>query len=87
MLKLKNIVSRFSIGLGVAFGMMLVLTLSVFFLRYNFTTLVERIPGAIPPLPEGEMMCTMEAKQCADGSYVGRSGPNCEFAPCSEMVQ
>lgn len=26
--------------------------------------------------------CTMDAKQCPDGSYVGRSGPNCEFAPC-----
>ncbi len=26
--------------------------------------------------------CTMEAKACPDGSYVGRQGPNCEFAPC-----
>lgn len=26
--------------------------------------------------------CTEEAKLCADGSYVGRSGPKCEFAPC-----
>jgi len=26
--------------------------------------------------------CTMEAKQCPDGSYVGRIGPNCEFASC-----
>lgn len=26
--------------------------------------------------------CTMEAKQCPDGSYVGRTGPSCEFAPC-----
>lgn len=26
--------------------------------------------------------CTQEAKQCPDGSYVGRTGPNCEFAPC-----
>jgi len=26
--------------------------------------------------------CTMEAKQCADGSYVSRTGPNCEFAEC-----
>lgn len=26
--------------------------------------------------------CTLEAKQCSDGSYVGRTGPNCEFAPC-----
>lgn len=26
--------------------------------------------------------CTMEALQCPDGSYVGRQGPRCEFAPC-----
>ena len=26
--------------------------------------------------------CTEEAKVCADGSAVGRTGPNCEFAPC-----
>jgi hypothetical protein len=26
--------------------------------------------------------CTQEAKQCPDGSYVSRTGPNCEFADC-----
>ena len=26
--------------------------------------------------------CTQEAKICPDGSYVGRVGPNCEFAQC-----
>jgi hypothetical protein len=26
--------------------------------------------------------CTADAKLCPDGSYVGRSGPNCEFDPC-----
>lgn len=26
--------------------------------------------------------CTMEAKLCPDGSYVGRVGPNCEFEAC-----
>lgn len=26
--------------------------------------------------------CTMEAKICPNGSSVGRTGPNCEFAPC-----
>jgi nitrosocyanin len=26
--------------------------------------------------------CTMEAKVCPDGSSVGRTGPNCEFAAC-----
>lgn len=29
-----------------------------------------------------EVMCTLEAKLCPDGSYVGRSGPKCEFTPC-----
>ncbi len=29
--------------------------------------------------------CTEEALQCPDGSYVGRSGPNCEFV-CPDTV-
>jgi hypothetical protein len=28
--------------------------------------------------------CTMDAKICPDGSTVGRTGPNCEFAECPE---
>lgn len=28
---------------------------------------------------EDMVMCTMDAKQCSDGSWVGRTGPNCEF--------
>lgn len=27
--------------------------------------------------------CTLEAKQCPDGSWVGRIGPECRFEPCS----
>ncbi len=30
------------------------------------------------PLPE-ETLCTQDAMQCPDGSYVGRTGPNCDF--------
>lgn len=30
--------------------------------------------------------CTMEAKLCPDGSSVGRTGPNCEFATCPEEM-
>ena len=26
--------------------------------------------------------CTQEAKRCSDGSFVGRTGPDCAFAPC-----
>ncbi|MFH1229051.1 MAG: hypothetical protein V1678_01330 [Candidatus Aenigmatarchaeota archaeon] len=29
--------------------------------------------------------CTMEAKMCPDGSYVGRIAPSCEFAPCPSV--
>ena len=32
---------------------------------------------------DGAIGCTQEAKLCPDGSYVGRSGPNCEFV-CPE---
>ena len=33
------------------------------------------------PIPE-PVACTQEAMLCPDGSYVGRAGPNCEFATC-----
>lgn len=33
-------------------------------------------------LPEKPIACTADAKLCSDGSYVSRTGPNCEFAPC-----
>ena len=32
----------------------------------------------------GPVACTMEAKLCPDGSYVGRIPPKCDFAPCPE---
>lgn len=33
------------------------------------------------PLNEGDLVaCTADAMQCPDGSWVGRTGPNCEFA-------
>jgi hypothetical protein len=38
---------------------------------------------AASPEPDGALKaCTEEAKVCPDGSSVGRTGPNCEFAPC-----
>ena len=32
-----------------------------------------------------QVACTQEAKQCPDGSYVSRTGPNCEFAACPSI--
>ena len=37
--------------------------------------------------PMGQVACTQEAKLCPDGSYVGRQGPNCEFAECPNAVE
>ncbi len=33
--------------------------------------------NVMPPIA-----CTMDAKQCSDGTYVSRTGPRCEFASC-----
>ncbi|MBU6490708.1 hypothetical protein KGQ25_00880 [Patescibacteria group bacterium] len=36
----------------------------------------------IAKAPTGTQGCTQEAKLCPDGSSVGRTGPNCEYAAC-----
>ena len=46
----------------------------------------QDITSVKPEPPQGpdpdQIACTQEAKLCPDGSSVGRTGPNCEFAPC-----
>ncbi|KKR80182.1 MAG: hypothetical protein UU73_C0006G0010 [Candidatus Daviesbacteria bacterium GW2011_GWA1_41_61] len=37
---------------------------------------------ASSPSTSSPRICTQDAKKCPDGSYVSRTGPNCEFAPC-----
>lgn len=34
------------------------------------------------PMTSEPVACTMDALLCPDGTAVGRTGPNCEFAPC-----
>lgn len=45
----------------------------------SFPTLA---PTAKISPPGSGAICTMDAKQCPDGSWVGRQPPRCEFAPC-----
>lgn len=40
-------------------------------------------PPVSPSPQEEAVFCTMDAMQCPDGSFVGRSGPKCEFI-CSD---
>lgn len=44
---------------------------------WAFFALNKQVAQPIQPLA-----CTQEAKQCPDGSYVGHTGPKCEFAAC-----
>lgn len=37
-----------------------------------------------PSPSSSQTACSQEAKQCPDGSYVGRTGPNCEFSACPQ---
>lgn len=50
----------------------------------------QETPTDLPtsfPESEDPVMCTLEAKLCPDGSYVGRTGPKCEFSLCPGEVQ
>lgn len=38
--------------------------------------------GTVQGSVSGGTVCTLDAKECPDGSYVGRVGPSCEFAAC-----
>lgn len=37
------------------------------------------LPGIGMPVEEEQVFCTADAMECPDGSWVGRTGPNCEF--------
>ncbi len=50
-------------------------------LLHQIAQLQEQLKS-IKPDP---VACTQEARQCPDGSWVGRSGPNCEFASCEGL--
>jgi hypothetical protein len=47
--------------------------------QYNFP--IEFLPEYCTQItkPLIQVVCAMDAKMCPDGSYVGRTGPKCEF--------
>lgn len=54
------------------------------FMYYGLQTFEskEQCLRASEPLGESNCACTMDAKMCFDGSYVGRVCPDCKFAEC-----
>lgn len=39
---------------------------------------------ASPSATDQTIVCTDDVKSCTDGTFVGRTAPNCEFLPCPE---
>jgi hypothetical protein len=72
---------------GICIALMVILAVSFIVFTYfppKFFLFHDPVSGeyGIVNNGNGSRACTMEAKICPDGSAVGRSGPNCEFAEC-----
>lgn len=57
----------------------------VVLLAAGYLILAQPLGLPVPQPQGGGVACTMEAKICPDGSAVGRTGPNCEFAACPSV--
>lgn len=73
----------------IAVGIVLILAIAIggiFWMQEKKDTIETRKTPEVVNVQKSEVKnevaCTMEAKLCDDGSSVGRSGPNCEFARC-----
>jgi len=61
-------------------GLTLLLAVAISF-KSGINSIIR--PSVEIPVESGETIaCTMDAKMCPDGSYVGRQGPSCEFTAC-----
>lgn len=62
----------------------LFIPIAAFLLLVGAGCIIKTKPTDSRTITPEPVMCTQEAEQCPDGSYVGRTGPNCEFANCPE---
>lgn len=73
-------------------GTLIIFILIIFYFKKNTLNKIpvnsDKISPPIPslwfkkPTNNKNVRCTMDVKQCPDGSYVGRVAPSCSFAPC-----
>ena len=58
-----------------------------------FEVPIEKVPTkptqkeALVEKTNKKVLCTQEVKLCPDGSFVGRTGPTCAFAPCPDSSE
>ena len=76
------------VALGVVIALAVIFGIVFFFTAENISTISDQPLKIELPIQEKpgktdeQTFCTMDAKQCNDGSFVGRIAPKCEFAPC-----
>lgn len=83
---------HYSDKIHLAFILFLVFGIIVLLFSYfalNSDSLTKTPSPSIAPeistIPEEDVVfCTQDVKECSDGSFVGRVGPNCEFSKCPE---
>jgi hypothetical protein len=76
---------KISTGLGVAILILVaVIVVGVFYFFGQKGDFFSAPIDSIKTVENIPQVCTEEAKICPDGSAVGRTGENCEFAPCPE---
>ena len=64
--------------------LLLLIPLGGYFLYTQFGS-SKAVPSPTPT--PSQTACAQDAKECPDGSFVSRTGPNCEFAKCPSEDQ
>lgn len=70
--------SNKKIILGMIITVLFILLLSALYLYY-VSFLNQQKSNTESDNKEVKIQCTADARQCPDGTFVGRSGPDCEF--------
>ena len=62
-----------------------IITVIIIFLGIAIVFVIRGKSPILSPTPI-QTACTEEAKLCPDGSYVGRTGPQCQFSECPAVI-
>ena len=84
-MQIKNIV----LGIAITFLAFLVIFTGIqtFYPSPNWEDFCGNVNSITPKLVDENTVCTQDAKQCPDGSYVGRDPKNnCEFLSCDYQI-
>jgi hypothetical protein len=58
----------------------------LFIVGYMYYQKDPAVSPVVPGRNDDSTFCTADVKECSDGSYVSRSGPDCQFAECPKAT-